>query len=193
MALYELNNFIAAIESWGLTDVMLPFLLIFTLVFAVLQKTEILGKDKKNFNVVISLVVALTVIIPHVTGRYPMSYDPINIINSFLPAVSLVLIGVLMLFVLLGILGNDAEWFGKSASGMMAFLAIIVILWIFGASAGWWQGWNWFTSFFGEDAISLIIIILVFGIIIWFITKSDTQTAGDSVLKNLKDLFKIKK
>ena len=43
---------VMTLEQIGLTDVLLPFFLIFTLVFAILQKTELLGHDKKNFNVV---------------------------------------------------------------------------------------------------------------------------------------------
>jgi hypothetical protein len=193
MALYELNSFITTIEAWGLTDILLPFLLIFTIMFAVLQKTQMLGQDKREFNVVVALIISLLFVIPHATGRYSTSYDPVNIINQFIPGVSLVVVAVLMLFVILGIFGGNAEWFGKSPSAMIALLSIVAVVWIFGASANWWDGWNWFINFFGEDATSLIIIILVFGVIIWFITKSDSPTAGQSMMNKLGDIFKIKK
>ena len=84
MASYQLVDFINTLESWGLTDVMLPFLLMFTLMFAILQKTKILGDDKKNFNTVVALVMSLLIVIPHVNGTYPLDYDPVNIINRFL-------------------------------------------------------------------------------------------------------------
>ncbi len=187
---YQLENFINTVDSWGLTDVMLPFLLIFTIVFAILQKTKLLGDDKKNFNVVIALVMALTVVIPHTTGRYPLNYDPVTIINGFLPGISLVIVAVVMLFVLIGLWGGEAKWVGGSPSAMIAILAAVAVIWIFGASAGWWDGWNWFTDFFGEDAVSLIIIILVFGIIIWFITKSDKRSEGESFMTKFGDMFK---
>ena len=80
MTNYQLANFLGALESWGLTDVLLPFLLIFTLVFAVLQKTEILGDDKKNFNVIIALVLGLLFVVPHIAGAYPIGYDPVQFI-----------------------------------------------------------------------------------------------------------------
>ena len=48
----ELRGFIQTLESWGLTDVLLPFLLVFTIIFAILQKSNILGEGKKNFNVI---------------------------------------------------------------------------------------------------------------------------------------------
>jgi hypothetical protein len=190
---FQLESFIRTLESWGLTDVLLPFLLIFTLVFAILQKTRILGQDKKNFNVVIALVMALTVVIPHISNNYPINYDPVDIINGFLPGISLILVAVLMLFILVGIWGAEASWAGGSPSAFIALIAAIAVLWIFGASAGWWNGWSWFIRFFGSDAVSLIIIILVFGIIIWFITKSDSKTTGDSFVEKLGDMFKSKK
>ena len=40
--LYQLKPFVDTLESWGLTDVLLPFLLIFTLIFAVMQKIGVL-------------------------------------------------------------------------------------------------------------------------------------------------------
>jgi hypothetical protein len=190
MASYELNNFIQTIDSFGLTDVMLPFLLIFTLVFAVLQKSKILGEAKKNFNAVISLVMALTVVIPHVTRNYPLNYDPVDIINAFLPGVSLLLVAIVMLFLLLGIWGDKN--LGSGPSGMIVVLAVVAIVWIFGAAANWWQGWDWFTTFFGEDTVSLIIIILVFGIIVWFITKSDEKSVGEGLFSQLGNMLSKK-
>jgi len=67
--------------------------------------------------------------------------------------------------------------------------AAVAVIWIFGAAANWWTGWSWFTGFFGEDAVALVIIILVFAIIIWFITKSDTQTSGDNFLDKIGNMF----
>ena len=48
---YNLEEFIEILDSWGLTDVMLPFLLIFVVIFALMAKTRILGEDKKKYNI----------------------------------------------------------------------------------------------------------------------------------------------
>lgn len=189
MAYYGLNNFLNILENWGLTDVLLPFLLFFTIIFAILQKTKILGEDKKNFNVVIALVMSLTVVIPHSTGSYPMNYDPINILNAFIPGISILIVAVIMLFILIGLWGGEATWVGGSPSAMIAILAVVAVVWIFGAAARWWDGWNWFNRFFGSDTVSLIIIILVFGVIIWFITKSEQQTSGENFLDKFGNMF----
>ena len=79
-------------ESWGMLDVLLPFLLIFTVVFAVLQKAKIFGEDSKRFNVIIALVLGMVVVIPHIMGNYPEGQDAVLIINKLLPNVALVLI-----------------------------------------------------------------------------------------------------
>ena len=112
MATYNFADAIEALESWGLADVILPFILIFTLIFAILQKSKILGEDKKNFNVVVSLVVALSVVIPHVLDTYPPGYDVVELINSILPQISLVAIAFLTVLLLAGLVGVQIA--GKS-------------------------------------------------------------------------------
>src|SRR3989344_8777090 len=94
--LFGLEGFVRALEGWGLTDVMLPFLLVFTLLFAVLEKTKVLGDQKRNLNLTISLVISLLVVIPHVTNSYPGGMDVVDIMNKALPSVSIVIIAVIM-------------------------------------------------------------------------------------------------
>ncbi len=175
---WELRGFIQALESWGLTDVMLPFLLVFTIIFAMLQKTRLLGEKKKNLNVVIALVFGLLVVIPHVTGHYYSwfgSYDPVEIINRAIPAVSLVIIAILMLLLLIGLFGGEARFIGVAFRGWIVLISVIIILWIFGSSAGWWWGWAWVNNLFGSDAIAIIIMLVVFGLIIAFVTGGEKE------------------
>ncbi len=175
---WELRSFIQTLENWGLTDVMLPFLLVFTLIFAMLQKTKLLGEKKKNLNVVISLVFALLVVIPHVTGTYVGwlgPYDPVEIINRAIPQISIVVIAILMLLLLIGLFGGEARFFGVAFKGWIVLISVIIVVWIFGASAGWWWGWNWINTLFGSDALAIIIILVVFGLIIAFITGGEGE------------------
>ena len=44
-------------------EVLLPFLLVFTLVFAVLDRTKLLGEGKRQINAIISLAMEQTVIL----------------------------------------------------------------------------------------------------------------------------------
>jgi len=192
---WNLLDFIENLESWGLTDVMLPFLLIFTILFAILQKTRILGDEKKNLNMVISLVMSLMVVIPHVLGTYPSEqWDPVYVLNRALPTVSIIIVAIIMMLILIGIFGGEARFLGASLPGVISFVSLLLILLIFVGSAGWWPTFgDWMMNIFGSDAIALIIIILVFGIIIAFITgepkdREERSTFG-RVSSDLKRLF----
>lgn len=195
MAAWNLINFVEDLESWGLTDVMLPFLLIFTILFAILQKTRLLGDNKKNLNVIISLVIGLMVVIPHILGTYPSEeWDPVFIMNRALPTVSLIIIAIIMMLILIGIFGGEARFLGGALPGFISFVSLILIILIFGGSAGWWPGfWDWLIDVVGTDAVALIVIILVFGIIIAFITSEPKEREERStfgrISSDLKRLF----
>jgi len=191
---WNLEEFFRTLESWGLTDVMLPFLIIFTIMFAILQKTRVLGEGRKNMNMILSLAIALVVIIPHVTDSYSSpEWDPVNIMNSALPTVSIVAIAIIMMLVLIGILGGEAKWMGGSLSGWIAIIALAIIIIIFGGAADWWSA-SWLDNIIGQDAIAVIIIILVFGLIIAFVTGSDEDSSRrakeGTVMKHIGDFFK---
>lgn len=178
------------LENLGLTDVILPFILIFAVTFAVLRKSKIF-KDNQRLDALVALVLGLAVVIPHVLGRYPPNADVVNIINRALPNVAAVLIALVMLFILVGIWGVEAEW-GKGVHGIVVFIAIIVIGYIFGRAAGWFtHGWpRWLSWLSNPDTQALIVIILIFGLIIWFITAPESKSEGEGLFKSLGDLFK---
>lgn len=175
-------------QTYGVLDFLLPFILVFTIVYAVLQKTKILG-DKKNFNVILALILGLLFVVPHMLGTYPLGYDPVQVMNETLPSISLVAVAAIMLLLLMGIFGTD---FAKSAAPLIAILAIIFVVYIFGAALNFWRGpydiFYWWTT----DVTELIIIILIFGLIIYFITKDPEKTRGTEALKSFGKLFEKK-
>lgn len=184
------EEFIQSLDSWGIVDVLLPFLLIFTIIFAILQKSRILGQDKKNMNVAIATIIGLLVVIPHVMGTYPEGADVVDIMNAALPNISIVLIAIIALLLIMGVFGFEMP---ASISGGLVAIVILGVLYIFGAAAGWWGDWNWVTITFGEDAVTIAIIILVFAVLIWFITKEEGKgesTPGRGLLKGLEDMFR---
>ena len=193
MAYFE--RAIYALQDMGLVDIFLPFLLIFTIVFATLQKTRILGVGKRNFNVVISFVLAMLVIIPHVTKSYPNQADPVEILNKALPQVSIVFVAIIMVLILIGLLGGEAKWMGGTMSGWIAIAAFLIIAFIFGRAAGWFARQpRWLRWIDDPNTQALVVILLVFGVIIWFVTKEDTGTERlgkmGYALKEFGDFFK---
>ncbi|MCK4589784.1 MAG: hypothetical protein KAT77_05030 [Nanoarchaeota archaeon] len=185
----ELTSLITSLQYYGIFDVVLPFLLIFTLIFAVLQRIKLFGDYKKSINVVIALIMAILTVVPHVTGNYPGNYDPIVIINVLLPSVSVLAVVIILVLFLWGMFGG--EWSGSSLPGIVMLVILLIVGYIFGATVGWWQAPSQtFGGWWGGNLSNLIIIILVFGLIVWFITSGDKKTPGESMTKGLKDLFK---
>ena len=66
----EIINFF---DNIGIFDVVLPFLLVFTIVFALLERTKVFGVEdiegkkytKKNLNSVAAFVIAFLQLLPH--------------------------------------------------------------------------------------------------------------------------------
>ena len=181
MAYWDFRNLMYSFEQMGILDVLLPFTLIFTIIFAVLQKTMILGKDekerpRKNFNVIIALAMALGVVIPHVTGRYPQNQDVVVIINNALPNVSLIAVAIVMVLLIIGVFGKRMDIGESKVGGLFAILAILIVAVIFMAAAGIFDRAympSWLYFIYDPQFQSLVVALLVFGLIIGWITKSD--------------------
>ena len=177
MATFE--TLVSYFQTFGVLDFILPFILVFTIVYAVLLKTKILG-DKKNFNIVIALILGLLFVVPHILGTYPLGYDPVAVLNETLPSISLVAVAAIMLLILLGIFGTE---FLAPAKSIVALVAVIFVVYIFGASLNFWRGpydiFYWWTT----ETTELLLIILVFGLIVWFVTKEpgSHRSLGDRI------------
>lgn len=97
----------------------LPFVLIFVLVFAILQKTKVLGEGKNQIDALVSLIVGLILI------GFPV---PRNFILNILPWIAVGLVVILMFILLYGFIASDKKEgliFGDNTK--KAFLAIISI------------------------------------------------------------------
>lgn len=175
-----LEQTFAQLNRYGVYEVILPFILVFTIVFAVLQKAKIF--DDKKVNTMISLVMGLGVIFPHVLGYYPPDRDIVDIINQSIPQVSVVVVAILMALIIIGVMGKRVELGDNSLSGWIAILSFAVIVYIFGNAANWWSRPEWLTVLDNEQVTALILVILIFAIMIWFITKDEgdnTRMSGE--------------
>jgi len=195
MASFE--SFFVTLEGWGMLDALLPFLLIFTVIFAILQKTKVIGEDKKNIHVMLALIIALLVVIPHVMEKTKnTSVDVVPIINNAIPHISVVIVAIVMMLILIGVFGQDVEFMKTSLAGWIAIGSFAAIIYIFGSAAGWfgelpnWLGWikN------NDETMTLILVILVFGIVIWMITKEPSdkkeKLGFGNVIKKIGDFAK---
>ena len=176
-------------QTYGIMDFLLPFLLVFTIIYAVMQKTKVLG-DKKNFNVIIALVIALIFVVPHVIGYYPLGYDPVQVMNESLPSVALVAVAAVMLLILMGVFGTD---FSKSAAPIIAIGAIAFVVYIFGSALSVWTGPSDLFYWWGSEVTELLIILLMFGLVVFFIVKEPSdKSRGSEMMKSVGKLFEKK-
>ncbi len=175
----EFPEFFMKIEETGMLDSLLPFILIFTILFAILQKTKIIGEGKRQFNTLVALVLSLMVVIPHVTGRYPPGQDVVLIINQALPQVSLVVVAILAALLLIGVFAPGVMFGGTSFGAFLALLMMGIVVYIFGNAAGFWENSGIFSFLNDPDTQAVVVIVLVFALIIWFVTRdNDTKVGG---------------
>jgi len=186
MAYYYFNSLMDTLNRMGVTDILLPFLLIFVLVFSTLEKTKILGvrlkKDgssskhpKTNLNSTIALVIGLGVVIPHATRSYPHGRDVVEIINRAIPSVAMFIVAIFCFLLLLGLFGGKQPNFtkaGLSGIGMLIILVAVIAIFIDATSIYRLPNWLYFLQDPGTQAG--LIVILVFGGLIWFITREDS-------------------
>ena len=81
-----LQNF----QDIGVFNILLPFLLVFTIVYAILHKTKILG-ERKNFHISIAFVIGML---------FVLEGSLVQIMNRAIPNVGIVLVAVLMVLIL---------------------------------------------------------------------------------------------
>lgn len=114
-----------------LVEIVLPFILVFVVIFAVLQKTKILGDGKKQIDALVALVMGLIVIsFSYATG----------IIVSLIPflAVGTIIILVFMLLYGFAFVEKDSfklHWGARVTIGILAALGVIIAVLI--ATGGW--------------------------------------------------------
>lgn len=138
------------------TDFLLPFLLMFFIVFAILEKTKVLG-DKKQISALVAFVIGLIFI---------SAFSPKIVVEHIVLflAVGIVIIFAGMLLFSFGIGGGDKIEFAKGYKWVLGIAIvlglIIVVLWStgFGDSLiNFFFGNDWSGSFWTNVLFILII------------------------------------
>jgi len=179
-----LGEIMCQLETLGLLNVLLPFLLIFTIAFAVLQKSKIMGERSYRFNIIISFVLALAAIIPHVTGSTVFP-DVVVPINKALPQVSLLMVASMMALLMIGVFGHNINLAGTSLGGVVVIFSLVAVVYTFLQAAGLTRRIELLAD---PQTRSLLIAILVFGIIVWFITSEPNEDSKGTI-DSLKEFF----
>jgi hypothetical protein len=121
----DFRTVIIQLESLGLTDVLVPFILIFSVVFSILNLVKLF---KRNISIIVALVISLLTVVPHVTKSYPACYDVVSIINAAIPKIGFVLIAILMFLLVVGIFGINLDFFKKALPVIVLIILVVVII-----------------------------------------------------------------
>ena len=169
-----IQSLFQALVDWGFIDALLPFLLLFTVIFGILQKIALFhtgeGAEKKadkRINAVLGFIIAAMVVVPHIIGAYPPGQDPIDIINQFLPSTAIILLAVLCVILLLGLAGGEIPSFMLWTVALVA-LGFLIVMIFMAITPGFWPTFN----FLRDPSIqALIIILLVMGLVGFFVIR----------------------
>jgi len=185
-----LGKAIEFFRDFGLFDVVLPFLLVFTLVFAILEKTRILGTLKtkegdipnKNLNAMTAFVVGLLVV---------ATANVVRTINESIPNIIILVVAGVSFLLMIGVFLKSEELNFKSqhkgwytAFVIIMFIAVVAIFLnsIYDADgnsylevAGFFILENWDTAI-----ITSLLFLGAMLLAIWYIThdKKDKTKEG---------------
>lgn len=116
---FDFNTLIGNLEGMGLYDVVLPFLLIFSITYGILTKVKIFGSVGDRINPIISLIIAFFFI---------RSESFVEVVNTFFPKVSLYIIVIFGLMMIFALFGRGTNW-GENAFSILVIVSIIFIIW----------------------------------------------------------------
>ncbi len=160
----------------GVYDVILPFLLVFTIVFAIFEKTKILGTvkingqvvGKKNLNSMVAFIMAFLVI---------ASTQLVALISTVMANVVLLLILAISFMLLVGTFFGDSEFTLKDYPGWTKFFMIFMFI---GIVLIFLHALNWLDALFklldgvGTDWVSGAVFFAILIFFMWFITTDQT-------------------
>ncbi|MBI4448278.1 hypothetical protein HY643_04820 [Candidatus Woesearchaeota archaeon] len=169
------------LEKFGFFDVILPFLLVFTIIFGILEKTRVFGSEevdgkkypRKNINSMVAFVIAFFVI---------AAKEIVATIQTSLPQVALVLIIIVCFLMLAGSFMADKEFSFEKRKGWVAVLTITVfltVLTIFFNALGWMDTiYAWSKSETGTLFPSLILLAIVIATIFYVVGTKPKSEGG---------------
>ena len=148
------------LQSELFTLVILPFLLVFTLVFAILQKSKLLGEGKQQIDAIISFVIAAVVI---------SFVNAVNIITQLSVFMALALFILFVFMIIYSFAYGDtkgdplaAQKWLIPAIGIVVIIAVVIAVLII---SGYWDDvYNFFTQ--GELGSNVIFVILIIAAIV---------------------------
>jgi hypothetical protein len=140
-------------EAMGVFDFILPFLLVFAIVFGILSATKFMG-DNRAVYVIIAVVIGL------LSLRYQYFFS--SFLAELFPRLGIGLAIIMTLLILVGlfIAKDESRYWGYGLAAIGFIIALVIVMQTFDA-LGYGSIWM------GSDAVGFIILaLLIVGIII---------------------------
>lgn len=174
-------------EKIGVYDVVLPFLLVFAIVFAILEKTKVLGTEKiegkeytkKNMNSMVAFVMSFLVI---------ASSRLVEIITTVSAQVVILLMASILFLLLVGSFFKEGAGVFLEGGWKVLFMWVMFvgILLIFMNALGWLDDfWGWVRQGTGGNAVGSIVLVVIIIFFMWFVVKGPEQGKKPAAKKEI--------
>ncbi len=151
------------LTSFFAVRVVYPFLLIFTLIFAILQKSKILGDDKKQIDALVALSIALIVV------ALPW---PTEVIVNLMPFLAVSVTILLVFMILFGFVATSPDKGFEVPKGVKIGLGILIVIGLVIAvlvATGQWERvyYSLFVNYGSSNTLTnLVLLVIVIGAIV---------------------------
>ncbi len=180
-------------DKLGIYDVILPFLLVFTIVFAILEKTKVLGMDvvegtkvtKKNLNAMTAFVIAFLTI---------ASSRIVAIVNQTAAQIVVLLLLSVFFLMLIGSFMKEEEgpvYLEKPWSTIFMIIMFVSIIFIFLNAITTESNRTWLQVLFGfladfnnSTVVSSVVLLIIVVLFMWFVMKGADQGKSTSSKKS---------
>ncbi|MAG10763.1 hypothetical protein CMI44_00420 [Candidatus Pacearchaeota archaeon] len=150
----QIGSIITQWQEVGIFSFLLPFLLIFTLVYGILQKANLFRGTNKAVNPIIGLTVALIAIQFEILPQF---------FSVIFPKLGVALVILLVALILVGLVLPKDTWVIYTLFAIGAIIMIVVLVQTAGElgwAAGYWWNENW------PIVAGAIFILVIMGVIV---------------------------
>jgi hypothetical protein len=168
----------------GIYDVVLPFLLVFTVVFAIMEKTRVFGVEKtkdgeftrKNLNAMVAFVVAFLVV---------ASSRLVAVINQTMAQMVLLLMMSVCFLILIGSFMRERKegvFLEKGWATFFMYIMFVGLVLIFLNALGWLApAWYYLMTHYDSTIVaSLLLVGAMIGFVYWIVKEPKKETSESS-------------
>ena len=179
MVALDFRSLFFELQTSGFYEYVLPFLLVFVVLFAILEKTFILGstgsdgerQPKTNLNAILAVILALVLLLQP-------DLRLVEYMNIYLSKMSFfIVLAVMAMLVIALFAGKNDDGKMFSGFGMLFAVAVAVfaVLWSLNSSYGGY-GWTFLPYWVTDEILTLVFFVVILGVIIATVTKKAGET-----------------